>query len=102
VVTNRPGCAVQPQAVYDEYAMRGESENRNKELKSELAAHRLRDPRFLANFFRLYLHTAALNLLVRLRHTVVRPAPTSVELGRPAGFPVEGLHEPGPQGVFNK
>jgi hypothetical protein len=42
VVTNRPGCAVLPQAVYDEYAMRGESENRNKELKTELAADRLR------------------------------------------------------------
>ncbi|MCA1697058.1 MAG: IS1380 family transposase, partial [Actinobacteria bacterium] len=27
VVTNRPGCPVLPHAVYDEYAMRGESEN---------------------------------------------------------------------------
>ena len=75
VVTNRPGCRVLPQAIYDEYAMRGESENRNKELKVELHAGRLSDHRFLANFFRLYLHAAALNLLVRLRHAVVETAP---------------------------
>lgn len=102
VVTNRPGCPVLPHAVYDEYAMRGESENRNKELKSELAADRLSDHRFLANFFRLYLHTAALNLLVRLRHTVRRPAPTLVELGLPAELPVEALDEPARKRFFNK
>ena len=79
VVTNRPGCSVLPQAVYDEYAMRGESENRNKELKTELQADRLSDHRFLANFFRLYLHAAALNLLVRLRQAVVGTPPTSAE-----------------------
>ncbi len=36
VVTNRPGWEVMPPAIYDEYAERGESENRNKELKREL------------------------------------------------------------------
>jgi hypothetical protein len=102
VVTNRPGCAVQPQAVYDEYAMRGESENRNKELKSELAADRLSDHRFMANFFRLYLHAAALNLLVRLRHAVVRPAPTADEVGLPPEFPVEAIDEPARKRFFNK
>ncbi|MBV8609824.1 MAG: IS1380 family transposase [Singulisphaera sp.] len=102
VVTNRAGCAVLPQAVYDEYAMRGESENRNKELKSELAADRLSDHRFLANFFRLYLHTAALNLRVRLRHAVVHAPPTSDELGLPAELPTEALDEPGRKRFFNK
>jgi hypothetical protein len=102
VVTNRPGCAVLPQAVYDEYATRGESENRNKELKSELAADRLSDHRFLANFFRLYLHTAALNLLVRLRHAVVQAPPTPAELGLPAEPPTEALDEPGRRRFFNK
>ena len=102
VVTNRPGCAVLPQAVYDEYATRGESENRNKELKSELAADRLSDHRFLANFFRLYLHTAALNLLVRLRHTVVQAPATPAELGLPAEPPAEALDEPGRRRFFNK
>jgi len=72
VSTNRPGWRVNPAAVYDEYAERGESENRNKELKRELAADRLSDHRFLANFFRLYLHAAALNLLVRLRRATAR------------------------------
>jgi Transposase DDE domain group 1 len=102
VVTNRPGCAVLPQAVYDEYAMRGESENRNKELKSELAADRLSDHRFLANFFRLYLHTAALNLLVRLRHSVVQAPPTSAELGLPAELPTEAIDEPDRKRFFNR
>lgn len=73
VSTNRPGWHINPAAVYDEYAERGESENRNKELKRELAADRLSDHRFMANFFRLYLHAAALNLLVRLRRATARP-----------------------------
>ncbi len=102
VVTNRPGCRVLPPAVYDEYAMRGESENRNKELKTELHAGRLSDHRFLANFFRLYLHAATLNLLVRSRHTVVRSSPTSAELDLPAELPTEALDEPGRKKFFNK
>ena len=67
VSTNRAGWAILPGAVYEEYADRGESENRNKELKRELSADRTSDHRFFANFFRLYLHAAALNLLIRLR-----------------------------------
>ena len=82
--------------------MRGESENRNKELKVELHAGRLSDHRFLANFFRLYLHAAALNLLVRLRHAVVETAPTSAELGQPAELPTEALDEPARRKFFNK
>jgi hypothetical protein len=102
VVTNRPGCQVLPQAVYDEYARRGESENRNKELKTELQADRLSDHRFLANFFRLYLHTAALNLLVRLRHAVVGSPPTSAELGLPADLPTEAIDAPDRKRFFNR
>jgi hypothetical protein len=102
VVTNRPGCRILPPAVYDEYALRGESENRNKELKIELHAGRLSDHRFLANFFRLYLHAATLNLLVRLRHTVVGSSPTSAELDLPAELPTEALDEPGRKKFFNK
>jgi hypothetical protein len=102
VVTNRPGCRVLPPAVYDEYAMRGESENRNKELKTELHAGRLSDHRFLANFFRLSLHAAALNLLVRLRHAVVKTSPTSAELGLPAELPTEALDGPDRKKFFNR
>jgi hypothetical protein len=90
VATNRPGWQVNPGAVYDEYAERGESENRNKELKCELAADRLSDHRFMANFFRLYLHAAALNLLVRLRRATARPATLTVP-NPTAEVPVEAL-----------
>jgi len=102
VVTNRPGWHVLPAAVYDEYAERGESENRNKELKTELKADRLSDHRFLANFFRLYLHAAALNLLVRLRRAVVLPPPTAEELGLPAELPVAAIDEPHRKKFFNR
>jgi hypothetical protein len=79
VVTNRPGAVLFPAATYDEYVQRGESENRNKELKVGMKADRLSDHRFLANFFRLYLHVAALNLLTRLRRHVSRnPSPASL------------------------
>jgi len=63
------------EATYDEYAMRGESENRNKEFKCGLGMDRLSDHRFMANFFRLYLHAAALNLLARLRREIAAPPP---------------------------
>jgi hypothetical protein len=74
VVSTRPGAALLPEATYDEYAERGESENRNKEFKCDLAMDRLSDHRFLANYFRLYLHAAALNLLVRFRRCTSLPA----------------------------
>jgi Transposase DDE domain group 1 len=102
VVTNRPGWKVLPQAVYDEYAQRGESENRNKELKSELQADRLSDHRFMANYFRLYLHAAALNLLVRLRQAVVQPPPSTEELGLPAELPTAAIDEPDRKRFFNR
>jgi hypothetical protein len=76
VVTSRPGAEVLPGPTYDEYAERGESENRNREFKCDLAMDRLSDHRFVANFFRLYLHAAAMNLLVRLRRFIAEPLPT--------------------------
>jgi hypothetical protein len=85
VVTNRPGASLLPAATYDEYAERGESENRNKELKCGLQADRLSDHRYLANLFRLYLHTAAANLLVRLRQAVADPP------SAPGNLPQEAL-----------
>ncbi|MBU4271121.1 MAG: IS1380 family transposase [Planctomycetes bacterium] len=87
VVTNRAGATVLPGAAYDGYADRGESENRNKELKTGLPADRLSDHRYFANLFRLYLHTTAYNLLVHMRSAVADPPhePTS------EGVPVEAL-----------
>ena len=49
-------------------------ENRNKELKCGLGIDRTSDHRFCANFFRLYLHAAAFNLLVRFRRAMALPA----------------------------
>jgi hypothetical protein len=75
IITNRPGAFVLPDAAYDDYADRGESENRNKELKCGLQADRLSDHRYLANLIRLYVQTLAFNLFVRVRREVVDPLP---------------------------
>src|SRR5579872_1367533 len=87
VVSNRPGAELLPGPTYDEYVERGESENRNKEIKCGLEMDRLSDHRFVANSFRLYLHALAMNLLVRLRRQVADPLagdPTAVESLVPA------------------
>ena len=87
VVTNRPGGELLLQATYDDYAERGESENRNKELKCGLNADRLSDHRYMANLFRLFLHAAAHNLLVRMRQAVADPPAPAV----PTELPTEAL-----------
>lgn len=99
VVTNRTGALIVPQGVYDDYVQRGESENRNKELKVDLCGDRLSDHRFMANLFRLNLHALALNLLVRLRSELPDPpAPdTTPREPRPRPAPVpdaEASHPP--------
>jgi hypothetical protein len=78
LVSNRPGAQVLPEPAYDDYAARGEAENRNKELKCGLSIDRTSDHRFMANLFRLYLHSLAYNLLVRLRRLVAAPPPPEV------------------------
>jgi hypothetical protein len=90
VVTNRPGARVLPGPTYDAYGERGESENRNKELKRGLGADRLSDRRFMANYFRLYLYCMAANLLVLQRQWVAAPpAPEP-----PSPLPAEALAGP--------
>lgn len=94
IVTNRPGARIVPEAAYDDYALRGDSENRNKEIKCDLAMDRTSDHRFVANFFRLYMHTAAMNLLSRLRRDVADPpapptTPTPLNPSPPADVPVD-------------
>ena len=89
VTTNRSGASRYLEATYDEYALRGESENRNKEFKCGMAMDRLSDHRFMANFFRLYLHAAALNLLARLRREIADPPPAPTN-----EVPVAALPEP--------
>jgi len=101
IVTNRSGALLLPHATYDEYTARGEGENRNKELQRGLCADRLSDHRFLANFFRLYLHAAALNLLVRLRRATT-PAPTPLSLGITEPLPAQALPERARKRFFNR
>ena len=68
VVTNLPVPGRrQARQTYDAYVQRGESEQRMDELKNGLHADRLSCHRFMANFFRLLLHTAAFNLLNAMR-----------------------------------
>jgi hypothetical protein len=65
LVTNM---SLAPQTIYDQiYVLRGDIENRIKELKHEIKADRLSCHRFLANQSRLLLHTAAYCLLWLLR-----------------------------------
>lgn len=68
VVTSLPVSSIaDPQRLYDDYIQRGESEQRMDELKNGLHMDRLSCHRFMANFWRLFLHTAAYNLLNAVR-----------------------------------
>ena len=49
-----------------------------------------------------HLHTAALNLLVRLRRAVVLPPPTTQELGLPTELPTAAIDEPHRKKFFNR
>ena len=80
IVTNRPGGSILPGATYDEYADRGESENRHKEIKVELHGDRLSNHRFMANYFRLLMHALAYNLLVRQRQWIADPPAPAAEV----------------------
>lgn len=101
VVSNRPGAKQFPEATYDDYTRRGESENRNKELKCDLRADRLSDHRFAANYFRLFLHAFALNLLIRLRSKVsLDPAPET--LGLENEPPVMAMNAKARRKYFNR
>ena len=69
------------QRTYDDYIQRGESEQRMDELKNGLRMDRLSCHRFMANFFRLLLHTAAFNLLNAARDS--RHLPRVLRVGQP-------------------
>jgi hypothetical protein len=102
VVSNRAGALIVPQGVYDDYIQRGESENRNKELKVDLCGDRLSDHRFMANLFRLCMHALALNLLIRLRSELPDPPDPDAEprAPRPRPAPVPDAEAPhAPTGV---
>lgn len=83
VVTNRPGVAFPDDGRrhYDDYIQRGESEHRMDELKNGLKMDRLSCHRFMANFFRLLEHTAAMNLLNAARDD--QSLPEVLRVGQP-------------------
>lgn len=65
--------AAQGEIVYDDYIQRGESEQRMDELKNGLHTDRLSCHRFMANFFRLLMHTSAYNFLNAVRDDASLP-----------------------------
>lgn len=67
--------------IYDDYTQRGESEHRMDELKNGLHTDRLSCHRFMANFFRLLLHTAAFNLFNAVRDS--EQLPEVLRVGQP-------------------
>jgi Transposase DDE domain group 1 len=75
VVTNRPGVdgPHDAQREYDNYVQRGESEHRMDEMKNGLHIDRLSCHRFMANFFRLLLRTAVMNLQNAARNDQILP-----------------------------
>ena len=83
VVTNRPDVesSDDAQREYDDYVQRGESEHRMDELKNGLHMDRLSCHRFMANFFRLLLHTTAMNLLNAARDD--QSLPEVLRVGQP-------------------
>jgi hypothetical protein len=83
VVTNRAAVSSPDdgQREYDDYVQRGESEHRMDELKNGLHMDRLSCHRFMANFFRLLLHVAAMNLLGALRQS--DQLPQVLQVGQP-------------------
>ena len=83
VVTNlQVNSDADAQRVYDDYIQRGTSEQRFDELKNGLHADRLSCHRFVANFWRLLLHTAAFNLLNWLRDD--EQVPETLRTAQPA------------------
>jgi len=85
VVTSLPVPGVrQARAVYDAYVQRGESEQRMDELKNGLSADRLSCHRFMANFLRLQLHTAAYNFFNALRDH--EQTPEALRRAQPAAW----------------
>ena len=78
VITNSAPAITDPKGTYEAYAQRGESENRNKELKCDLMVDRLSDHRYMANLFRVMLHSLAHNLIVTMRSRMQPASDTAI------------------------
>lgn len=69
-----------PKELYEFYARRGESENWIKDFKLHMKADRLSCSRFIANQFRLLLHTAAYWLMDTLRRKLLQSGVRRMQL----------------------
>jgi Transposase DDE domain group 1 len=69
-----------PEEIYGFYTDRGQMENRIKDLKNALSADRLSCHGFLANQFRLLLHTAAYALMFALRELLAKTALATAQM----------------------
>ena len=69
-----------PEAAYDYYTERGQSENFIKDLKNAMFADRLSCSAFMANQFRLLLHTAAYIVMLELRRELADTALARVQM----------------------
>lgn len=78
VVTNIDDLS--PEATYDYYTERGQSENFIKDLKNAMFADRLSCSAFLANQFRLLLHTAAYIVMLELRRELAGTALANAQM----------------------
>ncbi len=68
------------EAAYDYYTERGQSENFVKDLKNEMFADRLSCSAFMANRFRLLLHTAAYIVMLELRRALADTALANAQM----------------------
>lgn len=71
----------QPESAYRHYCMRGDPENRIKELKVDLHADRLSCHGFWSNQFRLLLHVAAYLLMQSMRTRLQGTALAKAQVG---------------------
>jgi hypothetical protein len=81
VVTSLTGAQWSPEQVYAFYCGRGDPENRIKEFKVDLHADRLSCHSFLANQFRLILHTAAYILYQALQEALSQTQFAQAQVG---------------------
>ena len=79
VVTN---CSGDPEALYNEYCLRGDCENRIKEMKLDLMSGRTSCHRFMANAFRLLLHAIAFVLMSEVRRCLAGTGLARATLGQ--------------------
>lgn len=69
-----------PEGAYDHYTERGQSENYIKDLKNAMFADRLSCSAFMANQFRLLLHTAAYIVMLELRRELADTALANAQM----------------------